>query len=181
VIDKLDLTDETTPVSDEQIRRAQLKVCSFASSAEDARTALSALGLLPAEEKPTQDYHYELCVKQLHRLTPNNTEIGDRGGRRCKTCRGSRPENPGTCSNGHPQIEENRYMQPSGIVRCAICRRQGMDAAHAKRMARGGKSSKSKFCVNGHEWTPENTKFKSNGHRQCADCYKESVASKLYG
>jgi hypothetical protein len=43
-------TGETSRVSDEQIRRAQLAVAASAHSVEDARELLDMLGLVPGED-----------------------------------------------------------------------------------------------------------------------------------
>ena len=43
-------TGETSRVSDEQIRRAQLAVAASAHSVEDARELLDMLGLVPSED-----------------------------------------------------------------------------------------------------------------------------------
>lgn len=177
------LINEAATVSPEEAHHVQLRVCGAARSVEEAREMLDFLGLLPAaDEKPDKPEYYELCVRWKHRLTPENTVFGDRGGRKCRACRDDREPKPVVdetelCGNKlHYMTEANvRMVKGRGgrpTRRCIACQEEA-NRRHADKKRDSGRTTvalRGKVCVNGHPWVEGSFKVNAAGARSCLRC-----------
>lgn len=177
------LIDESnSEVSSEEVRHVRLRVCGTARDAGEARLMLDMLGLLPEKndgvDKPEW---YELCVRQKHRLTPENTTPGERGGRKCIACTtetaptpvpanppGAR-QNPDFCRNGHEKKVYGYHTRSNGQRECQRCYEERKKRETTSRSGRHVGPWRKK-CVNGHAWTDENTWVRQSGKRACGTC-----------
>ncbi len=183
------LTNEAASISPEEVRHVQLRVCGAARDAAEAREMLDFLGILPGPgEDPGKPEHYELCVRWKHRLTPENTVFGDRGGRKCKACRDEmeakrktapvsvappgRGQDPNFCRNGHLKVQYGYHTRKNGLRECMKC---FCDRSIREREIRAARRTgpRRKDCTNGHEFLPENTRLGAKGRRMCTTCEDE--------
>lgn len=176
------LVGDPTAVSPEEVRHVQLRVCGAAKDVAEARQMLDFLGLLPtAEDKSDKPEYYELCMRQKHRLTPENTVFGDRGGRKCKACRDAREPTPVSddaelCANRlHYMTSDNtKAIVTRGKPgrRCVACHEEA-NRRHAAKRRDSGRTTvelRGKVCVNGHLWTDGSFTLTKAGSRSCLVC-----------
>jgi hypothetical protein len=172
-------------ISPEAARRAQLKVCETAGNVDRAQEILGMLGLLPVEEPVDKPQYYELCTRQKHRLTPDNTVNGARGGRKCVACNKAPVvvevvappgynQNQQLCRNGHFKETAGYHTRKNGQRECKQCWKNRRDRENEARNAKviGPRRKK---CVNGHLWADENTLYQANGKRACTICLNKGA------
>lgn len=155
--------------TDEQVAAATALV----SRMPDADLLLRALGLVHDNEVPVDPKHFKLCPKGQHRITPDNRL--DTG--KCKRCQeeadilaagaGTKYKLDRVCKNGHDRTPENTLVQPDGLRRCLICRRETNRRFAKTRPSRDQTKSK---CVHGHLLSEDNVKVDSRGARRCIAC-----------
>lgn len=176
------LVGDPTEVSPEEVRHVQLRVCGAAKDAAEARRMLDFLGLLPAaKEKPDKPEYYELCVRQKHRLTPDNVVDGARGGRKCRACRDEREPVPVVddaelCFNKLHYLTEDNVKPGTNrgkpYRRCLACYKIANRRHAEKRKAskRTTVALRGRVCINGHEWQEGSFTTTKAGNRVCLTC-----------
>jgi len=175
------IRDVVSSNSEYELKRATLKVCSESANATEASELLTILGLMEGEQKPEKPEFYSLCVRGKHRLVPENVEVGERGGRKCKACQdvtdleltvetmycGGRFER-------HERTDRNTTVRADGVLRCLDCQKIHNERNKANRAGRlTTQEARRTQCLYGHPWKEGFFSVDNNGRRHCLVCRAE--------
>lgn len=161
-----EMMDDSTVLVEGVKRKAAITVADRVKDPRALQEILEVLGLFGEEDSGMEDYHYELCRRQVHRMTPEN-----RDGLKCRACASdvklAEPVKPASqfCRNGHERTQENTRIDANGMRVCRECRRESSRKSMLKQRS---------TCSNGHPWTEDNTLYNAKGFRRCSICYPPS-------